>query len=151
MELADTSAWTWKDRDSAVAADFARRARRHQIATCDMVRMEILMSARDAAEVASWRRYLARLPDCPIAPPQWQRALDVMEALARRGPLHHRQVKLPDLLIAAAAEEAEMTLLHYDRHFELIAEATGQPVRAIARLGSLSSAPADRDRDGEGE
>ena len=53
------------------------------------------------------------------------------------GPLHHRQVALPDLLVAAAAERAEIPVLHYDRHFELIASITGQPVRAIAPLGSL--------------
>lgn len=137
MELADTSAWTSKDRDAAVALDFAGRARRGDIATCDMVRMEILVTARDAGEIVERRRHLARLPDCPIGKPQWQRALDVMEALARSGPLHHRRVKLPDLVIAAAAELAGVGLCHYDRHFELIAEVTRQPVRPIAPLGSL--------------
>jgi len=44
---------------------------------------------------------------------------------------------VPDLLIAATAELAGLELLHYDRHFELIAEITGQPVRALAPLGSL--------------
>ncbi|MEO5574724.1 MAG: VapC toxin family PIN domain ribonuclease, partial [Gaiellaceae bacterium] len=34
-------------------------------------------------------------------------------------------------------ELAELTLLHYDRDFELITEVTGQPVRALAPLGSL--------------
>jgi len=28
-------------------------------------------------------------------------------------------------------------VLHYDRHFELIEEVTGQPMRALAPLGSL--------------
>jgi predicted nucleic acid-binding protein len=60
-----------------------------------------------------------------------------MQTLAEQGPLHHRQVRLPDLLIAAAAEAAEVPVLHYDRHFEVIAEVTGQPVRALAPLGSL--------------
>ena len=59
------------------------------------------------------------------------------QLLAERGPLHHREVGLPDLLIAAAAELAELPVLHYDRDFELIAAVTGQPVRAIAPLGSL--------------
>ncbi|MGX1272453.1 putative nucleic acid-binding protein [Streptomyces phaeoluteigriseus] len=36
-----------------------------------------------------------------------------------------------DLLIAAVAEEAGLTLLHYDRDFETIARTTGQPVRMI--------------------
>jgi predicted nucleic acid-binding protein len=61
----------------------------------------------------------------------------VFEQLSRRGPLHHRQVALPDLLVAAAAELAGIPVSHYDRDFELIAEVTGQPMRAIAPLGSL--------------
>lgn len=44
---------------------------------------------------------------------------------------------LPDLIVAAAAELAELPVLHYDHHFDVIAEVTGQPVRAIAPLGSL--------------
>jgi predicted nucleic acid-binding protein len=69
----------------------------------------------------------------------WRRATDVFELLAEQGPLHHRQVGLPDLLIAAAAELAELPVLHYDRDFDVIAAVTGQPVRAIAPLGSLDS------------
>ena len=61
----------------------------------------------------------------------------MLAALAERGPLHHRQVPVNDLLDAAAAERAGVPVLHYDRHFELIASITGQPVRAIAPLGSL--------------
>ena len=68
----------------------------------------------------------------------WRRATDVFEQLGAAGPLHHRRVGIPDLLIAAAAELAELPVLHYDRDFEVIAALTGQPVRAIAPLGSLS-------------
>jgi predicted nucleic acid-binding protein len=63
--------------------------------------------------------------------------LDVYEALAARGPLHHRGVKIPDVLIAAAAEAADLPVCHYDAHFDRIADITGQKVRAIAPLGSL--------------
>ncbi len=48
-----------------------------------------------------------------------------------------KAVPFADLLIAAAAEAAEVPGLHYDRHFELIAEVTGQAVRPIAPLSSL--------------
>jgi predicted nucleic acid-binding protein len=58
--------------------------------------------------------------------------------LAEKGPLRHRCVPWQDLLVAAAAEHAEIPVVHYDRHFELIAELTGQPVRAIAPIGSLT-------------
>jgi hypothetical protein len=33
--------------------------------------------------------------------------------------------------VAAAAEEAGLTLLHFDRGFETIARTTGQPIRMI--------------------
>lgn len=137
MELADSSAWQKRHRDPVVDAEFEALVGRDQIATCDMVRMELLVSTRNEKELAARRADLANLLDCPIEKRDWQRALDVLEAFSRRGPLHHRQVKLPDLLIAAAAESAGLPVLHYDRHFELIAEVTGQPVRAIAPLGSL--------------
>jgi predicted nucleic acid-binding protein len=46
-------------------------------------------------------------------------------------------VKLPDLLVAAAAESAEVPALHYDHDFELIAEVTRQPVEWIVPAGSV--------------
>lgn len=102
-----------------------------------MVRLELLRSARDAIHFASIRSDLEALREAPMGERVWRRATDVFQLLAERGPLHHRQVGIPDLLIAAAAELAEIPVLHYDRDFELIAELTGQPVRAIAPLGSL--------------
>jgi predicted nucleic acid-binding protein len=35
---------------------------------------------------------------------------------------------VPDLIIAAAAELAGLTVLHFDKDFDLIAGITGQPV-----------------------
>jgi predicted nucleic acid-binding protein len=48
-----------------------------------------------------------------------------------------RSVKHPDVLIAAAAERAGFTLVHYDADYDTIAEITGQPVRWVAPRGSL--------------
>ena len=102
-----------------------------------MVKLELLWSARDAAHFASIRAGLDAMREAPMGERVWRRATDVLELLAKRGPLHHRQVGIPDLLIAATAELAELPVLHYDRDFDVIAEVTGQPVRAIAPLGSL--------------
>jgi len=137
MELADTSAWTTKHRSSAVTASFDMAVRGGLVATCEVVRFELLYTARDEHDFVAKREGLAALVNVPITAPVWRRALDVFERFARRAPLHHRQMKFPDLVIAAAAELAELPVLHYDRHFELIAEVTGQPLRAIAPLGSL--------------
>ena len=108
-----------------------------EIATCGLVALELLRSARDATEFATLREGLDSLPVLPTGEAVWTRATDVCEALAQRGPLHHRQVPVPDLLIAATAEIAGVELLHYDRHFELIAEITCQPVDSVAPLAAI--------------
>jgi hypothetical protein len=110
---------------------------RGEIATAPPVRFELLTSARDAQDFADIRAELDVLPQLPVGRAEWLRAEDVFLELARLGPLHPRRAKLADLLVAAAAEHAGVPVLHYDRHFELIASITGQPVRAIAPLGSL--------------
>jgi predicted nucleic acid-binding protein len=102
-----------------------------------MVKLELLQTTRDHSEFVAIRDDLEALREISIGKRVWRRATDVFEQLAARGPLHHRQVAIPDLVIAAAAELAEIPVCHYDAHFELIAEVTGQPMRAIAPLGSL--------------
>ena len=42
------------------------------------------------------------------------------------GKSHHRAPSMPDLLIAATAELAGLTVLHLHKDFELIAKLTGQ-------------------------
>jgi hypothetical protein len=137
VELADTSAWATRHRDPSVAAAFDRAVEGGRIATCRMVVFELLRTTRDARELAAKRDELDELRDFPIRRREWDRAAEVMEALAELGPLQHRRVPFVDLVIAAAAETAEVPIVHYDRHFDLIAEITGQPVRAIAPIGSL--------------
>ena len=138
MELADTSAWWWSARaGGALRRDFDDGLRNRQIATCDMVRLELLHGAQNIDEFRMTRSELNYLPDCPIDTDQWRRALDVYETLAAQGGKHQRAVKHPDLLIAAAAEAAGVTLLHYDGDFDRIAAITGQPTRWLAPRGSL--------------
>ncbi len=134
MELADTSAWTNRQKDRGVFADFEARVVAREIATTQPVTMEMLWNAR-SADFSARRVELGFLPQVPVVSRTWERALDVWYALVRRG--RHRQIPHFDLLIAAAAELADLPVLHYDRHFELIAEVTGQPTRLIAPLGSL--------------
>nr|QBF29323.1 ribonuclease [Streptomyces achromogenes subsp. streptozoticus] len=59
----------------------------------------------------------------------YRRARVVQELLTAKG--EHRSAGPVDLLVAAAAEEAGLTLLHHDRDVETIARTTGQPVRMI--------------------
>ena len=63
-----------------------------------------------------------------------QRARQVQRLLASRS---QRGRKIPDLLIAAAAEDAGLTVLHYDKDFDLIARVTGQPCQWVVPPGSI--------------
>jgi predicted nucleic acid-binding protein len=110
---------------------------RGEIVTCAMVKLELLVSARNGDEFDDIRMELDELDDCAIGPEQWQRALDVYRELAHQGGAHQRSVGHADLLIAAAAESAGVELLHYDEDFDRIAAITGQPMRWIVPRGSV--------------
>lgn len=62
------------------------------------------------------------------------RALQVQRLLATHS---QRGRKIPDLLIAAAAEELGIPVLHYDAAFDLIASVTGQLCRWVVPAGSI--------------
>jgi predicted nucleic acid-binding protein len=138
VELADTSAWVWtRAIGGELRAAFDEAIIEGDVASCDMVRLELLYSAHSATEFTSLRGELETLPNCPIGTEEWQRALEVYERLAHEGGLHHRAVRHPDLLIAAAAESAGIAVLHYDEDYDRIAAITGQDVRWLAPRGSL--------------
>ena len=65
-----------------------------------------------------------------LGPGAEDRAVEVLGELSQRG--HHRAPSVPDLLLAATAEVAGLTVLHLDKDFQLIAEITGQPVERLA-------------------
>lgn len=138
-ELADTSAWSWSRRRAypELRSAFDTAVVDGEMATCDMVRLELLHSARNPTEFAELREDLTALPDCPIGKDQWDRALWVYEQLSRQGGASQRAVKHPDLLIAAAAEAAGIPVLHYDEDYDRITAITGQATRWLAPRGSL--------------
>jgi predicted nucleic acid-binding protein len=138
VQLADTSAWVWtRAVGGELRGAFDDDLVQGRIATCDVVRLELLYSARNATDFTLLQSELAALPNCPIGVEPWGRALEVYEQLAHQGGLHHRAVRHPDLLIAAAAEAAGIPVLHYDEDYDRIASITGQDVRWLAPRRSL--------------
>jgi predicted nucleic acid-binding protein len=98
---------------------------------CDL---EVGYSARNAAE---WDRLLGALEAfeaIETTAAHVHRALDVQRMLASRS---QRGRKIPDLLVAAAAEDLGVAVLHYDADFDLIASATGQECRWVVPAGSV--------------
>lgn len=106
------------------------------LATCSVTDLEQLFSARSGAEHREWRADIGfRFGVVPIDQSVLDRALDVQGLLADKG--QHRAASIPDLVVAAAAEHAGLTVLHYDADFELIASVTGQPVEWVVPRGSV--------------
>jgi predicted nucleic acid-binding protein len=92
-----------------------------------MFDLEILYSARSRSDYRATAESLLGKPRAPLEEQGIPRALEVQAMLAERS--QHRAVPLPDLLIAACAEGAELTVLHYDADFERIAKLTEQAVQ----------------------
>lgn len=104
------------------------------LATCTMVDLEVLYSAH-ATDWETVRTYRASAY-VPVALDQatFDRAVEVQGLLARES--QHR-LPIPDLVIAAAAESAGLSVLHYDADFERIAEVTGQRTEWVVPRGSV--------------
>jgi predicted nucleic acid-binding protein len=106
------------------------------IAACSIVRLELLYSARDAAEFTVVEDEVGALRDVPVTVSVQRAAIGAMRALADRGPLQHR-VSPADALIAAAAQEAGIGVLHYDHHYDRLAKVLAFESRWAAEPGSL--------------
>jgi len=107
-----------------------------EIATCGIVALEVLWSARSPQDLRDTRQELQRsLSWVPTTDADFQRALDVMQMLTDAG--RHRDARIPDLVLAAVAERAGLTVLHYDHDFDAIASLTGQPMEWIVPSGSV--------------
>lgn len=106
-----------------------------EAATCSIVDLEVLYSARNHADHETIRaRRLLAYEKVSLTQATFDRAVEVQGALARRG--HHR-LPIPDLIVAAAAESAGLVVLHYDEHFERIAAVTGQPAEWVVERGTV--------------
>ena len=134
--LADTSAWA-RAGHPAVVDRWERALRDDRLAVCDPVRLELLYSTRSAAEYATRSAELDGLHQVASDAATFRRALEVQRALGDKGGLHHRSVKLIDLLVAAAGELAEVPVWHYDEDFDRIAAVTSQATEWLAERGSL--------------
>jgi predicted nucleic acid-binding protein len=111
---------------SADAGEWAGRIERGLVRITTMTRLEVGYSARTAADARSMfgTPAISMMPVEYLTPAVEDRALEVQLLLVGRG--RHRAPSIPDLLIAATAELAGLTVLHLDKDFELVAELTGQ-------------------------
>ena len=113
------------------AAAWAGRIERGLVRVTTVTRLEIGYSARTGPDLRAGLRQppVSAMPVEYLTPAVEDRAVEVLTLLADRG--QHRAPSIPDLLIAATAELAGLTVLHCDKDFELIAAVTGQPAERL--------------------
>ena len=133
--LIDKSAWV-RLRRAGVLDPHRDALLSGRIAASGVLMLEVLVSARSADDFDEVRRNLSLMPRVPVTEAIIDRALDVQGLMVRVGT--HRAASPADLVLAACAEANGLTVLHYDKDFDLIAEVTGQPTEWIAPQGSLS-------------
>lgn len=131
--VADTSVFA-RLAKPAVAARFAPLAATGKVAICSPVAFEIGFSARNLQDYQSVADRLTSFPLVAVTDADHRRALEVQAELAARG--QHRALSLVDALVAAVAEARDLTVLHYDKDFELVAAITGQPQHWIVSPGT---------------
>jgi len=134
--LADKSALTRNDTRPEVRKALEPLLLAGEVATCGIVDLELLFSATSRATYRALAEALRGMPRAELDEGCLGRALEVQAMLAERS--QHRAVPLPDLLVAACAERAGLTVLHYDADYERIAKLTGQDVRWVVPRGSVS-------------
>ena len=116
---------------SPTAREWAGRIERGLVRITTVTRLEVGYSARSGSDLRSRLRQppLSAMPVEYMTPAIEDRAVEVLMLLADRG--QHRAPSIPDLIIAATAELAGLTVLHLDNDFEVIADITGQAVERL--------------------
>lgn len=113
------------------AVEWAERIERGLVRISTVTRLEVGYSARSGADHRTVLHSppIASMPVEYLTPKIEDRSVEIQSALASVG--QHRAPSIPDLLVAATAELAELTVLHLDKDFDLIAQITGQPVERL--------------------
>lgn len=133
--LIDKSAWV-RLADPAVEPRWPTALIAGSLAVTGIAMIEILASSRTAAGFATDRLDLNAMPRVAVTERAIERAIDVQGLMVRAGT--HRAPSPADLIIAACAELNGLTVLHYDKDFDLIAAVTDQAVEWLAPAGQLS-------------
>ncbi len=121
--LIDTSIWIWALRPGSVLAIRTRVGEilaERRGATTPMVLLELLGGAHNEKAYQELSEELAALQQLSISEVTWAHSTKTTFDLRRRG------ITAPatDILIATVARDNNVTLIHADKHFDLIATQT---------------------------
>ena len=131
--LLDSSVLT-RLRHEAVRELVEPAAERGELARAGISDLEIGYSARSAREWDGLAEALEAFELVETTAEHLRRARQIQRMLAAK---HQRGRKVPDLLIAAAAESHGLIVVHYDADFDRIASVTGQSCEWVVPAGSI--------------
>jgi predicted nucleic acid-binding protein len=134
--IADKSAWTCAS-DPTVRDEWAEALRAGQIATTSITVLELLYSARTSTEFAALEEELHQLRLVRTTQSVLNATVTALRELSTLSDGFHR-VPIPDALVAAAAQDAGLGVLHYDHHYDRLATVLHFESRWIASPGSVA-------------
>jgi predicted nucleic acid-binding protein len=134
--VVDTSAWS-RAHHADVRARWIEALLADRIRISPMVRIEILHSARDGNRFDEIAEKLSALRTTALTGAVARAAEAGMRALAHRSAGAQR-LPVVDYLVAATAQETGAAVLHYDRHYDTLAEIMEFESVWLAPAGSLA-------------
>lgn len=132
--LADKSAWA---RVANYPDEWLEALNADRIVLCAVVYLELLYSARTRADVEQLDAELAHLRDIPITRGTLAASKRAMLELSARGSDGHHRVPPQDVIIAACAAEHGCAVLHYDAHYDRLADVLAFQSIWVAPRGTI--------------
>ncbi|KIQ62105.1 hypothetical protein TR51_23325 [Kitasatospora griseola] len=110
---------------------------RGQVSICPPTEAEILYSSRSPEDYVRVKRLLSDAYSWALVPDDgWSQVLQLQRKLSDAGQL--RSAGIVDLLVAVTAMHHGLTVLHYDRDFETLAQHSELKTRWLAEPGSIA-------------
>ncbi len=134
----DTGAWTWvRDRRfPELAAWFNVQVAEGHVLVCDLVILELIRLTPNESRAKEVAARLEAFETVSMGSAIWARARELQGSLADNGD---RSVPPVDLLLGAAAEQAGVPLVHYDRDYERLARVSALQHRWLVPDGALAA------------
>ena len=130
--LADTSAWMRARRDPQAQALLLGAVERGDACWCWPVRYELMVDARGPEGIAAVERTLEGLREISVDRNVQRAVLGTMRELAAASSHGAHRYPLTDLTVATAAQDASVSILHFDRHLEHLGDHLGVEAHWIA-------------------
>jgi predicted nucleic acid-binding protein len=137
--LFDTGVWTWaRDRRfPELASWFNAQVANGFVLVCDVVVLELVRLTPNESRAREVAGHLGAFESVVMGAELWKRARELQSLLSANGD--HRRVPPVDLLIGAAAERADVPLVHYDRDYERLARVSALQHHWLVPDGTLAA------------